>query len=213
MHSGDLAGLRIPAPITLFELRQYDAANPNAVFYFTNDYGVTFNTVFYQPLGAVIEAIAMQAEGAIGVATVRLNDVQGIFSSMYRQYRLDNSELKVFKTDERYLNQTNSNKIRNPATFIVSHAEDVKPKESMSLILIPSIMNLDRPHGRKLTAYCSADRYKDGVTCPYTGSLPTCSKTLSGANGCTSHFPAATPKPFMGLPIGYSVEQGKGWGR
>ena len=132
MHAADLSGLSLDASIPLFELRNYDPANSNAVFRFTNEYNVSFGGNVYQSIGARITPFPLRSEGEVPQAELSVNDVLGTFSTLYYQFpRIVDAQLTYFVTLARFLDggsSPNSAKFRSLSRLKVSHPKTFQPR-------------------------------------------------------------------------------------
>lgn len=206
MNISDITSLSLDAAIDMFELTGWNTANLSESFRFSNNYGVAFAGNAYLPFDCRIGGVSFTASGSLPQARLTVADPMGLVTTMIYNNRISGATLKYTQTRARFLDGqpgANPSKFMPPQRYLVSHGEKLQPNYEIVFVLEPEIYKLTNPIGRKASAACQAI-FKDGTTCPYTGSLTTCNHRVTGLGGCEGRFPGQN---LPALSVGFFAEK------
>lgn len=207
----------IPARNEIYNL-QHDAVielfvldlNPigfNQIYRFCNYSNGSTNVVWQ---GQTYTAIALETDGweyngrgQLPTPKLRIGNVFSVITSLLLQYDdLVGARLTRKRTLARFLD---GNPTADPNQFFEDDIYFIDRKETENRLVVEFELasSLDMQGvllpKRAIVANTCPWLYK-GAECGYTGSLPTCDKTLGGSNGCETHFGQYNPLPFGGFP-------------
>lgn len=210
----DLQKLDIDSEIELFEISNYDAANPSFIFRFSNHVGVSFGGQIYTPLACEIDGITYSSEGTLPRPRLRLSDAGGYISSLIYSYDgLEGATITIRKTLKQYLDgqaTPDSSQEKPRDIFVISHRTREVPGKLIEYELVTAIDFNDETLPRRICAANCMWRYRDPETCGYAGTnkftitgAPTndpakdiCGKSV---DDCQLRFPSGAI-PFGGFP-------------
>ena len=215
-----IEGLELDSILELFSIEGFNLNVPSEALYFTNHSGVSYEDQDYQPIGVVSEGYDLVGQGSIPNPTISVSNIGRVISNFLYLvkttpgYRLEGSTVKRIVTQKKFLsgqpNQNASIKQFTPDIYALEQVSEETMNAVKFRLSTPfDLEGLSLPSRIALRS-CVA-RYRDGETCPYSGSAmftlknePTldpkfdvCSKTIAG---CKKRFGANAVLPFGGFP-------------
>lgn len=159
-----------------------------------NPVSVTFDGETYVPFGCEIEERAQDAKGGLNDVSISVSNVTREISAF-----IEANDLRGSRVSIKYVNSAN---LADPNAVVLDEQYEIMSVQVKGSQFVTFNLGHDRisahpfPSGRFLRDNCRWI-YKS-AECGYSGGLPTCAKTLEGANGCRAH---ANVIRFGGFPL------------
>ncbi len=158
---------------------------------------IIFDNQSFQELPVKVEGFEISGRGQLPTPTLTVSNVFGLFSDLISEYDgLVGATVTRFVTTPDHLNQVGDNyTITEPDIWFISGYSENQLSVSFDLRSSFDLQGCKLPNRVILRDICGWI-YKSSE-CGYTGSLPTCAKTLTD---CEAHFPSPQLVNFSGFP-------------
>jgi lambda family phage minor tail protein L len=162
---------------------------------------VLFGGVTFQPIAMKAKGFAHNGTEQPPTPTITISAIGGVVAALVEQYDgLVGARVTRIRTFRKWLDDgsepDSTARVSNDVYFVSRPVSSNRESFTFELESVLAMHGATIPF-RKVMGRCQAQRFKDGVDCPYVGADSSCGKKVTD---CAAKFGAGAALPFMGFP-------------